>query len=68
MDAAWRGKQLLRPDDVAEILNISARQVRRLAAAGEIPHVMVGTMYRFDRGAIERWLTRQNDRNERGKV
>ena len=47
---------LLRPDDVAEILNISARQVRRLAAAGEIPHVVVGTMYRFDRADIERWL------------
>ena len=47
---------LLRPDDVAKILSISSRQVRRLAAAGEIPHVIVGTMYRFDRGAIERWL------------
>ena len=54
---------LLRPDDVAEILNISARQVRRLAAAGEIPHVIVGTMYRFDRADIERWIT-----DERGKV
>ena len=47
---------LLRPDDVAELLNVSARQVRRLAAKGEIPHVVVGTMYRFDRAAIERWL------------
>ena len=47
---------LLRPDDVAEILNISARQVRRLAAKGEIPHVVVGTMYRFARADIERWL------------
>ena len=47
---------LLRPDDVAEILNVSSRQVRRLAAKGEIPHVVVGTMYRFDRADIERWL------------
>ena len=50
---------LLRPDDVAEILNISARQVRRLAAKGEIPHVVIGTMYRFERGAVERWLEGQ---------
>ena len=47
---------LLRPDDVAALLNVSARQVRRLAAKGEIPHVVVGTMYRFDRADIERWL------------
>ena len=52
---------LLRPDDVAEILNISARQVRRLAAAGEIPHVIVGTMYRFDRTDIELWLANQRE-------
>ena len=55
---------LLRPDDVAKILNISDRQVRRLAAKGEIPHVIVGTMYRFDPGAIERWLEGQS--KERG--
>ena len=47
---------LLRPDDVAWILNVSTRQVRRLAASGELPHVIVGTMYRFDRVDIERWL------------
>ena len=47
---------LLRPDDVARMLNISDRQVRRLAAAGELPHVLVGTMYRFDRADIERWI------------
>ena len=47
---------LLRPDDVAKMLNISDRQVRRLAAAGELPHVLVGIQYRFDRVAIERWL------------
>ena len=55
---------LLRPDDVAAILNVSARQVRRLAAKGEIPHVIVGTMYRFDRAAVERWLEGQS--KERG--
>ena len=48
---------LLRPDDVAEILNISARQVRRLAHKGKIPHVVIGFMYRFDRADIERWLS-----------
>ena len=48
---------LLRPDDVAEILNISARQVRRLAHKGKIPHVVIGFMYRFDRADIERWIT-----------
>ena len=53
---------LLRPDDVAELLNISARQVRRLAAKGELPHVIVGTMYRFNRSDIERWLAENTAR------
>ena len=46
------------------MLNISDRQVRRLASSGEIPHVIVGTMYRFDRAAVERWLEGQS--KERG--
>ena len=52
---------LLRPDDVAEILNISARQVRRLAASGALPHVIIGTMYRFDRVEIERWIEKRQN-------
>jgi excisionase family DNA binding protein len=42
--------------DVAELLNISERQVYNLVAAGSIPFFRIRNSIRFDPGAISRWL------------
>lgn len=35
------------PDDLAQVLRISARQVTRRAATGEFPHLRLGRAFRF---------------------
>lgn len=39
--------QLRTPDDLAETLRISPRQVIRRAATGEFPHLRLGRAFRF---------------------
>ena len=48
--------QALIVTDVAELLNISARQVYKLAAAHRIPCFKIGGSIRFDPFAISEWL------------
>ena len=45
--------------EVATYLNCSASTVRRLAAAGDLPHYRLGRLVRFRRNEIEAWLGRQ---------
>ncbi len=48
---------LLRVDDLAKLLNCSARSVYRLADTGGIPlPVRIGGMIRWPRNAIEEWI------------
>lgn len=35
------------PDDLAQVLQVSAQQVKRRAASGEFPHVRLGRAFRF---------------------
>ena len=50
-------QQLLRAADVSRLLNISKRQVYRLADAGHLPgRVKLGKLTRWDREAIEKWI------------
>jgi len=42
--------------DVASVLNISERQVYKLAAEGRIPCFKIGNSIRFDPGALVAWL------------
>ncbi len=57
--------------DVAELLNISERQVYKLAAAHRIPCFKIGGSIRFDPFAISEWLRQKmspasvEDRRER---
>jgi len=53
------------PDDfltvveVAELLKVSEKTVRRLAARGEVPSFHVGAQRRFRRADIEAWIDAQ---------
>ena len=50
---------LLDSDDVAEVLGITPRHVRRLVAERRIPFVKVGRFVRFDSGELDIWLDQQ---------
>lgn len=41
--------------EVGKWLGISPQQVRRLAAAGKLPGVQVGSLWRFSRPALLAW-------------
>ncbi|MGI8681284.1 MAG: helix-turn-helix domain-containing protein [Mycobacteriales bacterium] len=47
-DGTW-----LTPKQVAGILGVSLETVRRLARAGQLPHIKVGRALRFKRSVIE---------------
>ena len=49
---------LLRPDQVAVLLNISVRSLRRLVQSREIGYVRLRRGFRFERPAVELFLTR----------
>jgi len=45
----------LNADQAAQLLNVSACTLRRLAKHGEIPHRLVGTRYRFRIEDLRDW-------------
>ncbi len=52
---------LLRPQEVADLLQVQASFVYRLAREGKIPVVRLGKRYvRFQRSAVDRWLEEQS--------
>jgi excisionase family DNA binding protein len=46
----------LRVSDVATLLNVSDRQIYKLAAENLIPHFRIAGSIRFDPAAISSWL------------
>ena len=48
--------QMLTPDEAAELLNVSRRQVYRLVQNRVIPHVRLGGCIRFERGVLVQWV------------
>jgi len=46
----------LRVSDLAKLLNISERQVYKLAAENRIPHLKIAGSIRFDPSALAAWL------------
>ncbi|MFO0916533.1 MAG: helix-turn-helix domain-containing protein [Pirellulales bacterium] len=53
--------KLLTVFDVAEILGVSDRHVRKLSASGEdrLPVVRVGVAMRYRRSDVQAWIDRQ---------
>ena len=55
-DSLAKRATALTVSDVASLLNISERQVYKLAAEGRIPCFKIGNSIRFDPGALVAWL------------
>jgi len=53
-----KGEQLLKPEQVATLLNVARKTVVNMAREGRLPHVRVGRYYRFDVAEIDRWIER----------
>ena len=47
---------LLRVADVARLLSLSRSAVYELIAAGQLPHIRLGSSLRVPRAALERWI------------
>jgi len=48
----------LTPQEVADILRVSAQTVRRLLRDGEMPHHKVGGSYRVSQAQLDEYLAR----------
>lgn len=47
---------LVKSDEAARLLNVSARTLWGLADRGEIPRVLIGSAVRFDPRDLRRWI------------
>lgn len=62
--------ELITVEEVAKILSVSDRTVRRLCASGELPHIYIGSQLRLDKTDLENYLKTnkkgviENERNE----
>ena len=50
--------KMLKPDEVARILDIPKPQVYKLAKAGLLPSVRCGRLWRFDADDLADWMRR----------
>jgi excisionase family DNA binding protein len=53
------GDPLLDPQQAADMLQISAWQIRKMAREREIPAIRLGKFWRFRKSSLEGWLTDQ---------
>jgi excisionase family DNA binding protein len=51
-----QGRPMLRPEEVAERLNVSLRFIRRLCHERRVPYTKVGKFVRFDAEELEAWI------------
>jgi excisionase family DNA binding protein len=54
-----QGRRMLRPEEVAERLNVSLRFIRRLCHERRVPYTKVGKFVRFDADELEAWIATQ---------
>ena len=54
--------RLLKVDEAAKLLSISARKLWELTNCGEIPRVRIGRAVRYDPRALEAWIAKQKRR------
>ncbi len=47
---------MLKPEEVAERLNVSLRFIRRLCHERRVPYTKVGKFVRFDADELEAWI------------
>lgn len=51
--------QIMTATEVAQYFGIHQRTLEKLARDGQIPGFRVGSLYRFARGAIEKWMAEE---------
>jgi excisionase family DNA binding protein len=59
-DLVEQKKEALRVEDVAHILDISTKQIYKMAAKGQIPSMKIANCVRFDPHDIATWLRSQS--------
>lgn len=57
--------RLLNINEVADVLGVNVRHVRRLVFENRIPYLKWGRLVRFDPCEIERWLRVSCERHQR---
>jgi excisionase family DNA binding protein len=50
---------LLKPEEVADLLQVARKTVIAMAREQRLPHIRVGRYYRFDSDEVDRWIDRQ---------
>lgn len=62
-------EEILDADEVAKLLRVHPRTVKRLASEGILPGFRVGSQWRFRREAINEYIRRQEQQhNDRKKA
>ena len=59
-DVVEQKKEALRVEDVARILDISVKQIYKMAAKGQIPSLKIANCVRFDPHEVAVWLRGQS--------
>lgn len=59
-DVVEQKKEALRVEDVARILDVSVKQIYKMAANGQIPSMKIANCVRFDPHDIAAWLRSQS--------
>ena len=59
-DVVEQKKEALRVEDVARILDISVKQIYKMAAKGQIPSLKIANCIRFDPHDVAVWLRGQS--------
>lgn len=62
-DVVEQKKEALRVEDVARILDISVKQIYKMAAKGQIPSLKIANSVRFDPHDVAVWLRGQSCTN-----
>ncbi len=57
-------EEILDADEVAKLLKVHPRTVKRLASEGILPGFKVGSQWRFRREAINEYIRRQEQQHE----
>jgi len=62
------GERLLKPAEVAEMLQLSIGQIYALLKEGEIPSIRIGKTVRVRREDLDQYITNKTGLSTRGKV
>jgi len=60
-------REIMTPREAADYLSVHVRTIYRLAKNGDIPGRKVGGSWRFNRGALDEWLSWRESPSSKGK-